>query len=188
MISLRMSGMKDTSWVGTKSAPRSCPILVPDYGEVPTLARLNSGVPGRGSRAGSGQAKDRSNELTLRDAVSREFSPGSGPVTPENPISIGRAAPTASHQGVGALRTTTRAATGRDSTFGLTGDGPPIHLLIQITPVGRGASFAAARGVEKVAAKSMKPLLPQPGGPSDRYTLSRLGSELLHIARTAHSQ
>ena len=46
VISLRMSGMKDTSWVGTKSAPRSGPILVPDYGEVPTLARLISGVPG----------------------------------------------------------------------------------------------------------------------------------------------
>jgi hypothetical protein len=48
--------------------------------------------------------------------------------------------------------------------LGLTGDGPPIHLLIQITPVGRGASSAAAQGVEKVAAKLMKSLLPQPRG------------------------
>jgi hypothetical protein len=33
-----MRGM-NTSRVGTKSAPRSCPLLVPDYGEAPTVAR-----------------------------------------------------------------------------------------------------------------------------------------------------
>ena len=49
-ISSRMSAMRGTSWVGTKSAPRSCPLLVPDYGEVQTLARLNSGVPGEGRK------------------------------------------------------------------------------------------------------------------------------------------
>ena len=70
VISLRMSGMKDTSWVGTKSAPRSCPNLVPDYGEVPTLARLNGGVPGRvGNRFG--WAKQPSHGSSTRKSYSR---------------------------------------------------------------------------------------------------------------------
>jgi hypothetical protein len=35
----RKSAIRGTSWVGAKSAPRSCPLLVPDYGEAPRLAR-----------------------------------------------------------------------------------------------------------------------------------------------------
>jgi hypothetical protein len=42
VISSRMLGMRGTSWVGTKSAPRSCPFLVRDYGELQTLARLGT--------------------------------------------------------------------------------------------------------------------------------------------------
>ena len=34
--------------MGTKSAPRSCPFLVPDYGELQTLARLESRLPAGG--------------------------------------------------------------------------------------------------------------------------------------------
>jgi hypothetical protein len=40
----------------------------------------------------------------------------------------------------------------------MTGDGPIQNLLIQITPVGE--LHAPAARVEKVATKSMKPLLP----------------------------
>src|SRR6266545_3663513 len=45
VILSRMPGMRGTSWVGTKSAPRSCPLLVPDYGELQTLARLDCRPP-----------------------------------------------------------------------------------------------------------------------------------------------
>jgi hypothetical protein len=48
VISSRVPDMRGTSWVGSKSAPRSCPFLVPDYGEPQTLARLEA--IGRGRR------------------------------------------------------------------------------------------------------------------------------------------
>jgi hypothetical protein len=72
LISSRMAGMRDTSWVGTESAPRSCPLPVPDYGELHTVARLESRPPAGEGESGQGRkptdrrAEDRARTLFVR--------------------------------------------------------------------------------------------------------------------------